>query len=102
MPNPTPEECDQREKARRRIEVHLTQWEMDDFILPGWQILWNPERKGFVTTFHMNHETLPYEMGETEFSAYARGFTDRRRAVMARRPKAETVKQRPKELFVTP
>ncbi|MFC4328391.1 hypothetical protein ACFPC0_11185 [Streptomyces andamanensis] len=91
MPEPTEEECAERAEARRRIETFLTRWQQEDFILPGWQILFTPARNGFIAVFQMNHEALPYEMGEAEFSAYARGFGDRRKAVMARPPRTQAV-----------
>lgn len=92
----TEEALTARSLVLQEIRTRLQEWQAQDYVMPGWQIVWDAERVCLVARFHMIHHPLPYALGEKEFEMYALGFADRRAAVMARRPRKETVKQRPR------
>lgn len=92
----TEEPLNTRSQECHAIRRRLQEWQVEDYVLPGWQIVWDGERGCFVARFQMVHHPVPYTLGELEFEMYALGFADRRAAVMARRPRQETATRRRK------
>lgn len=84
-----------RSQEYREMRSQLEAWEKEDFVMPGWQIVWENGTGGLVARFHMVHHPLPYTLGELAFEMYALGFADRRSAVMARTPRQEAAARRP-------
>lgn len=79
------------EEGRRNIELRLTQLQQEDYVMPGWQTAWSDIDNCVMIMFQPVHQGMPEAMTEFEFRMWLRGWDARRAAVMARRPRQETV-----------
>lgn len=78
------------EEARRDMNAQLAKWEQEGFIKEGWSISLADD--GFpCATFRVTGADRAHRtMRHFQFFAYALGFSDRRRAVMNRKPRVAT------------
>ena len=94
-PQPETEEVlTHRSNEFKAIERRLKEWQRDDFVMPGWQIVWDGDRNCLTARFHLNHNPLPYTLTAYEFEMYQLGFQDRRSAVMNRKPRPEVPRRK--------
>lgn len=79
------------EEKRRIIELRLTQLQGEDYIMPGWQTVWDDLDQCVMVMFQPCHQGMPEALTEFEFRMWVRGWDARKAAVMARKPRREQV-----------
>jgi hypothetical protein len=80
------------EVERGEIEARLSRLQQDDYVMPGWQTVWSEADQCVMVTFQPCHQGMPEAMAAHEFRLWLRGWDARRAAVMARRPRTETIR----------
>lgn len=83
-----------RQDARAAIEARLAQLEQDDYVMPGWKTEWSELDGAVLVLFQLVHRSKREAMTEEQFRLWIDGWSARRAAVMARRPRRETIPQR--------